>query len=199
LNQLGYQICAVVDDTKGKKSPFSKIPIYQGEDGLDKFLNDIDNTSLGYVIAIGNPFAHMRMKLHFLLKHKGLTPISFSDPTALICKTAIYQEGLQVMPLAIIHNEVVLGRQCIINTRSLVEHDCVLGDGVEIGPGAIICGRARIGENTWVGANATICPRITIGNNSIIGAGAVVFQDVPDNVVVAGAPARVIKENTGYE
>ena len=42
-------------------------------------------------------------------------------------------------------------------------------------------------------------PRITIGNNSIIGAGAVVFQDVPDNVVVAGAPARVIKENTGYE
>ena len=41
---------------------------------------------------------------------------------------------------------------------------------------------------------ATICPGVTIGKNSIVAAGAIVTKDVPDNVVVAGVPAKIIKE-----
>lgn len=50
-----------------------------------------------------------------------------------------------------------------------------------------------IGDNVNVGANVVIIGNITIGNNVIIGAGSVVIHDVPDNSVVAGNPARVIK------
>lgn len=50
-----------------------------------------------------------------------------------------------------------------------------------------------IGDNVSIGANATIIGDITIGNNVIIGAGSVVVKDVPDNCVVAGNPAKVIK------
>lgn len=50
-----------------------------------------------------------------------------------------------------------------------------------------------IGDNVVVGANVCIIGKITIGNNVLIGAGSVVVKDVPDNVVVAGNPARVIK------
>lgn len=50
-----------------------------------------------------------------------------------------------------------------------------------------------IGDNVSIGANATILGDITIGNNVIIGAGSVVVKDVPDNCVIAGNPARIIK------
>lgn len=48
-------------------------------------------------------------------------------------------------------------------------------------------------KKAWIGANATIMPGVTIGENSIIAACAVVTKDVPDNVVVAGVPAKVVK------
>jgi len=52
----------------------------------------------------------------------------------------------------------------------------------------------RIGRQVWIGGGAIICPGVTIGDGVVIGAGAVVTKDVPDNVFVAGNPARVIKE-----
>ncbi|MBD5379776.1 MAG: sugar O-acetyltransferase [Bacteroides sp.] len=50
-----------------------------------------------------------------------------------------------------------------------------------------------IGDSVWIGGNAVILPGVTIGSNVVIGAGSVVTHDVPDNVVVAGNPAKIIK------
>lgn len=65
-----------------------------------------------------------------------------------------------------------------------------------------------IGHNVWIGGNAIINPGVTIGNNVVIGSGSVVTRDVPDNVLVAGVPARIVKHlqppasgigSTGYD
>src|SRR5574344_645095 len=53
-----------------------------------------------------------------------------------------------------------------------------------------------IGDNVWIGGNAVILPGVTIGNNVIIGAGSVVGKDIPDNMIAAGNPCRVIREIT---
>jgi len=50
-----------------------------------------------------------------------------------------------------------------------------------------------IGDDVWIGANAVILPGVTIGSHSVIAAGAVVTKDVPDNTIVGGVPAKVIK------
>lgn len=50
-----------------------------------------------------------------------------------------------------------------------------------------------IKRNVWIGAGATILPGVTVGENSVVAAGAVVNKDVPDNAVVAGVPAKVVK------
>lgn len=52
----------------------------------------------------------------------------------------------------------------------------------------------HIGENVWIGSNAVILPGVTVGNGAIIAAGAVVSKDVPENTIVGGVPAKVIRK-----
>ena len=52
----------------------------------------------------------------------------------------------------------------------------------------------RIGNDVWIGGNVTILPGVTIGNNVVVAAGAVVTKDVPDNSLIGGVPARLIRE-----
>lgn len=57
----------------------------------------------------------------------------------------------------------------------------------------------KIRDRVWIGTAATVMPGVTVGENSIIAAGAVVTKDVPPNCVVAGVPAKIIKEIGEYE
>ena len=50
-----------------------------------------------------------------------------------------------------------------------------------------------IRDSVWVGSNSTILQGVTIGDNAVVGAGAVVTKDVPENTIVGGVPARVIR------
>ena len=59
--------------------------------------------------------------------------------------------------------------------------------------GSMIPAPIRIGKNVWVGANGVILPGVTIGDGAIVAAGAVVNRDVPENTVVGGVPAKVIR------
>ena len=62
------------------------------------------------------------------------------------------------------------------------------------------CGKpVKIGNNVWIGGHSCVCPGVTIGDNVVIGAGSVVCKDIPDNVVAAGNPCRVIREITEEE
>lgn len=51
-----------------------------------------------------------------------------------------------------------------------------------------------IGDDVWIGANAVILPGVTVGSHSVVAAGAVVTKDVPENCVVGGVPAKIIKQ-----
>ncbi|MET3037741.1 sugar O-acetyltransferase [Chryseobacterium sp. NRRL B-14859] len=53
----------------------------------------------------------------------------------------------------------------------------------------------KVGDNVWFGGNVVVLPGISIGNNSVIGAGSVVTRDIPDSVVAAGNPCKVIKSS----
>ena len=86
-----------------------------------------------------------------------------------------------------------IGKHTIINTNATVDHDCQVDDFVHIAPGATLCGGVKIGKGTLIGANATILPNCIIGKNVRVGAGAVVTTDIPDNVLVVGVPAKIIK------
>ena len=53
-----------------------------------------------------------------------------------------------------------------------------------------------VGDNVWIGTNVSVLPGVTIGSNTIIGAGSVVNRDIPDGVIAAGNPCKVIRKIT---
>ena len=88
--------------------------------------------------------------------------------------------------------KIVIGNDCLIThgTR-ILSHD---GASRMIDPKDNGEGRVTIGDNVFVGVNAVIMRNVTVGSNSVIGAGAIVTKDVPPGVLVAGNPAKMIRE-----
>ena len=193
LRSMNVEIVAFIDEKKYMLSPIKSVPLFSSLADFTKTFPLDKRMHLGSVIAIGNPFGVKRTQYTELLEKLGINALSFADPTSRIRDDVLFGKGLQVMPGATVCNNVRIGNNCIINTNALVEHDCILMDATEIGPGAILTGRVTVNANAWIGAGAVVLPRLTIGKNSIVGAGAVVTKDVPENVVVVGSPARILR------
>ena len=114
----------------------------------------------------------------------------------------------RIEPGAIIREQVTIGRGAVIMMGAVINIGAVIGEGSMIDMGAILGGRATVGKNCHVGAGAVLAgviepasakpvvidDGVLIGENAVVAAGAVVVDDVPANMVVAGCPARVIKE-----
>ena len=125
----------------------------------------------------------------------------------------------RIEPGAIIREQVEIGKNAVIMMGAVINIGAVIGEGTMIDMGAVLGGRATVGKNchvgagavlagvvepasatpvivedgVLVGANAVVIEGVHIGKNSVVAAGAVVIEDVPENAVVAGSPARVIK------
>ncbi|MCI0577570.1 MAG: acetyltransferase [Chloroflexi bacterium] len=135
-----------------------------------------------------------RWRLYEKARRHGLEIVSAVDPRAVVAPSAQLGYGPTIMAGAIINAAAWLGDNVIVNTGAIVEHDCIIGHHVHIATGARLAGAVSVGNNSHIGVGATIRQEIRIGENVVVGAGAVVVKDVPDGVVVAGVPARVLRE-----
>lgn len=84
---------------------------------------------------------------------------------------------------------------CVFHPDVKIGKNCKILHGVTMGGRAGHKGVPIIGDNVVIGTHAQLIGNVKIGNNSIVGAGAIVTHDVPDNVVVVGNPARILKSN----
>lgn len=93
------------------------------------------------------------------------------------------------------YRHIRIGEQCVIADRAMfIDFDHGVTE-VErpIREQGIYMRDVNVGSNCWIGYNACILRGVTVGDNCVIGANAVVTEDVPDNAVVAGVPAKVIR------
>jgi sugar O-acyltransferase (sialic acid O-acetyltransferase NeuD family) len=141
-------------------------------------------------VAIGNNGLRLDW-LNRLISENFKIPIIIHRFSS-ISKDVEIENGSVIMPGVIVNTDTRIGKGCILNTGCSIDHDCVLGDGVHISPGVNIGGTVTIGPKSWLGIGSSISNNIFIGQKSIIAAGAVVTKDIPENVTVAGIPARII-------
>lgn len=111
--------------------------------------------------------------------------------------------GIEIPPGATIGKGFYIGHwgSVVVNTNVIIGENCNISHGVTIGvaPRGKKKGVPTIGNNVYIGPGAKIIGKINIGNNVAIGANAVVTDNVPNNSVVVGVPAKVISNHGSFE
>jgi sugar O-acyltransferase (sialic acid O-acetyltransferase NeuD family) len=195
IDPADFKLVALLDSDPNVRAPFSDVELFSGENALDRFLASELSKDCRFVVAIGGAKGVDRIGLFGRLEDGGLTAVTVVHKSAFIAKDATLGRGSQVLAQSSVCAAVRTGLSCIINTGASIDHESSLGDGVHLGPRATLCGCVEVGDFSFIGAGAVVLPRIRVGNNTIVGAGAVVTRNVPDNVVVVGNPARIIRSN----
>jgi acetyltransferase EpsM len=114
------------------------------------------------------------------------------DPQALMADDVTLGIGVLAAAGCAIMCGARLGDHVAIRNGGHVGHDATVGDFVFVGVNAVVCGYANVLEGAHIAPGALVREGTTIGRYSVVGLGAVVVENVPDESVVAGNPARVI-------
>ncbi|MBO9635622.1 MAG: sugar O-acetyltransferase [Chitinophagaceae bacterium] len=172
----------------------------------------------GYTISSDDPQAHRLREAAYATKKLLVQMNNAADPKeirALLSQITESQIDASVAVFTPLH--INYGKNIRIGKNVFINFDCtfldlggitiddnvliapkvsILSEGHPVSPEdrhALVPQPIHIRKNAWIGANATILPGVTIGENAIVAAGAVVSKDVPDNTIVGGIPARIIK------
>lgn len=120
------------------------------------------------------------------------------DPTAVIAYD--YSEigrGVLVAPYAQIGPEVRVGDNTVILGNAFIGHDTCIGEFCHIASNAVVGAVNKIGNACHIGMNATIRQYVQVGDYSLVGMSAVVLNDVEENSIVVGNPARLLRKKEG--
>ncbi|MFM6131671.1 MAG: acetyltransferase [Sphaerospermopsis kisseleviana] len=191
LRLNGHEIVGFLDtvDASRKGATFYGSTVLGGSEVLPELLG---KGIRDFIVAFGNNEARVRTAGE--LVQLGFRLATAIHPSAVCAADASIGEGSVIAPGAVIGPSTKVGQNAIVNTQASLDHDCTVMDGAHIGPGAVITGCVEIGRCAWVGAGAVVSDHKRIGKDSIVGAGAVVLQDVGEEVIVVGVPARLLRK-----
>ena len=125
--------------------------------------------------------------------------VSLIDPSAFISRTARIGAGCVIYPNCFVGLGASLGDFVFMLAGVTVNHDDVLADRVVVCSGVTLAGGVHVHEGCYLGQGCTVRQNLRIGRNSLIGMGAVVTKDVEPGTVMAGNPARRLREREGGE
>lgn len=188
LYRLGFDVTPAIIDGPTEWDLRGLVPV---------MLADVECAQLSHPAAI--PWVTPGFKYH---KAEAARRCGFGDfppvidPHASVARSAEISDGVYVAGGAATGAFAVLAPFALVNRNGSIGHHSRLGAYASLGPGATIAARCDIGRGTMIGAGAVIAPGLRIGVNCLIAAGAVITRDIPDHVMAAGNPARVIE--TGY-
>ena len=185
----GWSAIAFLDD---KAPPLSAIhdwpvlgPLEQAEELFPEYPD--------CAVAIGDNALRLELLKKYLKLGYSLPPII--HPESSVGTFVSLGVGCVVFARTVINPDSNIGDGCILNTGVIVDHDCDLGEGVHLAPGVNLAGGVCVGRRSLIGIGSSVIPQIVIGENVIVAAGSVVTKDIGDNCMVAGVPAKVIKNH----
>lgn len=183
-----YEIAGFVsNDDIGKKVYKDYLCIAHDSDLSKVYASGIQNAfiSIGYMGK-----GQIRNELYELLCRIGFQIPAIVDVSAVIGNSARIGAGAFIGKRAVLNANAIVDEMAIVNTSAIIEHDAYVGKFSHVAIGAACAGNVQIGCSTFIGANAVIIQGVKVGSHCVAGAGAVVTEDVADNTMVCGVPAR---------
>ena len=182
-----YEIVGFIDDVGQDEHPgFGSAMVFRDRAALDQqFASGVRRLIMGFGDCA------MRLRLAEFASGRGFEFVKAIHPHSSIGSDTSIGAGTVVAAGAVISSGARVGQHVIININAGVHHECLIEDGAHVAPGATIGSCVSLGRGALVGIGAVVKNRVRIGAGAIIGAGAVVVEDVPDNVVAYGVPAKV--------
>ncbi|MGH0483246.1 acetyltransferase [Bacillus mycoides] len=190
LKMNKWEYISFLDDSEDVKASMG-IEIIDKSTSFSKYIRNYD-----FFVGIGNN--SIREKIQEQLESLGASIPILIHPTAIIGEQVFLGVGTVVMAGAVINCCTRIGKGCIINTASTIDHDNVIGDYAHISPGAKLAGTVKIGRSTWLGIGSVISNNITITDKCNVGAGAVVIRDITELGTYVGVPARRLQDEKGF-
>lgn len=192
-----YQIAGFLDRNRPVGEATLGYPVIGQEEDLPQLIQKYGLK--GILVAIGDNFIRAKVATKIREISPGLAFIKAIHPSANIGKEVLIGEGTVVMAGAIINPSCSVGRFCILNTNSSLDHDCVMEDFSSLAPRVATGGNCRIGAFSAISIGATLIHRVTIGEQCVVGAGSTVLKSVEPFQVVYGTPARSIRSRKAGE
>jgi sugar O-acyltransferase (sialic acid O-acetyltransferase NeuD family) len=186
-----YQIVGVTDVTREVGDRFRDYEVIGAQDDLANLVRQHD-VHAGIVCLGENVF---REKVVEAVRVQ-LPDFAFANaihPSAVVAPDVELGEGSVVMAGCAINTGAKIGRHCILNTRSVLEHHGVMGDYASLGPGVVTGGSFSLGQLSAMAIGSVAAEGVSVGSNSVIGAGSVLLDDVGDDALAVGAPAKVVR------
>jgi sugar O-acyltransferase (sialic acid O-acetyltransferase NeuD family) len=152
--------------------------------------HDLPNLSKVYqyvVIAVGQiQSPDIRIRLYQQAVELGFELPHIVAPTAHVSRHATIGAGTMVMHGAILNAGSRVGNNCIVNTRSLLEHDTTVEDHCHIATGAILNGGVKVGVGSFIGSGSVIREGVSLGSRCLVGAGLTVRHNQAEHVRFVG-------------
>ena len=151
--------------------------------------NQFDSTLIG----VGYRNRRFRKEVYESLQQADVPIDSFVHPTAHIEPSARIHEGVIIIVNCTVDMNAEIGENVFISSNCFISHDVMIKAHTFCGPSVNLAGHTEVGECCFLGINTTTVDGICLGKNVQTAAGAVVTRDIPENVLVAGIPAKTIK------
>lgn len=195
-NDLGYyEVMGFLNDVVPEGTmigKYRKVPVIGKSEDYVKYLAE-KNTYffIGYVGLQDEKNTFEKIKQLAIPEDRWATLI---HPSAIIPKGFCYiGNGVLFAPLVQLSPDTTISENCILLANSFVGHDTFLDTFAHVATNGVVGANVHVGKAVHIGSNATVREKIKIGDYSLIGAGAVVIKDIPENSVVIGNPARILK------
>jgi len=185
-----HNYLGLVSNLKGKNYKFGRVI---GGENLSDWLKIKKKYNPDVFILIDEGKVRERLSKKIFKNNLKNLIIKNSYIDKSVIKNISKKRGIFIQKLCFISSNVNIGDGVKINVGAQIHHDVSIEKYCTIAPRAVILGSVKIGKYTYVGANSTIKQNVKIGKNVIIGAGAVVVNDIKNNQIVAGNPAKKIR------
>lgn len=186
------EVVALIDDNPALLGTcIAGIPVRGGLTALAELARrgEVDGVALSF-------HSEVRRKIHRRIRDElTIRIVSLVDPRAIVGMDVQIGEGALIEAGTVVGPGTVVGEGVIVDVGAVVAHDCFLGPFCHLSPGCRLSGVVSLTENVMVGVGAAINSTVTVGRNVIIAPCSAVMNDVPDDVVVSGVPARIIGQS----